>query len=142
MQAILRRVWRGLVVLSICVLGAASAAGAAPPGPGALGGGGGGWLFENADAPGWFQDMGPRSLAVDADGHLHLAYGGDYLYYADYDGSQWHRYQVDADRASGRFPALALDSGGRPRIAFCDTSTVDLRYAYMPAFHYVPVLTR
>jgi hypothetical protein len=37
------------------------------------------WIFERVDAPKLFVGMSDRSLAVDAAGHPHIAYGRDFI---------------------------------------------------------------
>src|SRR4030042_521402 len=49
-----------------------------------------GWVIERPDAPHLYRAMGPRSLALDAAGHPHIAYGANFLYYAWHDGTTWH----------------------------------------------------
>ena len=46
----------------------------------------GGWQTECADCPRQFSNMTDHSLRLDAEGHPHVAYGGDHLYYAWSDG--------------------------------------------------------
>jgi len=74
--------------------------------------------------------MGSRSLALDADGHPHISYGEDHLYYAWYDGIAWHRETPDTSRGVGPYTSLALDEAGRPHISYFDQTHAELRYAY------------
>jgi uncharacterized repeat protein (TIGR01451 family) len=87
------------------------------------------WHSQAADAPPYIEEVTPRSLAVDAAGHPHAAYGGDYLYYAWDDGSGWQSEVVDSSRGVGRWASLALDSAGRPHIAYKDDTHGCLKYA-------------
>ena len=45
------------------------------------------WASEPIYAPKYFVEMRDRSLRFDSKGYPHIAYGGDHLYYARYDGS-------------------------------------------------------
>ena len=87
------------------------------------------WHIERVDAPKWFEKMTDRSLALDASGHPHIAYGADHLYYAWHDGTSWHLETVDSSCGVGRYAALALDGpvalvcageGGGRRLALED----------------------
>jgi uncharacterized repeat protein (TIGR01451 family) len=60
------------------------------------------WHSQAADAPPYIEEVTPRSLAVDAAGHPHAAYGGDYLYHAWDDGSGWRVEVVDDSHGVGR----------------------------------------
>jgi hypothetical protein len=87
------------------------------------------WHLEPVDAPKLFSNMGPRSLALDAAGRPHIAYGQDHLYYARHDGSTWHVEVVDNAEDVGAFTSLALDAAGRPHISYRDVTNGALKYA-------------
>ena len=53
------------------------------------------WVFELVDNGKMFDMMSEQSLIVDAQGHSHVAYGGDFLYYARFDGVTWHHETAD-----------------------------------------------
>jgi hypothetical protein len=91
------------------------------------------WQIECVDAPKRFEEMEDRSLALDASGYPHLAYGADFLYYASYDGTTWRLETVDDSGSVGSFAALALDGQGNPHIAYIDTSRHSLKYAFHDA---------
>ena len=74
----------------------------------------GNWMIERVDTPKLFADMGSRSLALDANGRPHIAYGEGFLYYAWHDGSQWQIETVDSAGSVGEYTSLALDAAGRP----------------------------
>jgi hypothetical protein len=66
------------------------------------------------------------SLALDAQDHIHMSYlnsdvlGVMGLFYGYNDGSGWQRTRVDTDSSASRWAgsSLALNSAGRPRIAY------------------------
>ncbi len=87
------------------------------------------WHIQRVDTPRFFQEMTDRSLRLDAQNHPHIAYGGDFLYYAWYDGTQWHSEIVDDSGGVGRYASLALDGDGNPRISYFDWTNEDLKYA-------------
>jgi len=88
------------------------------------------WLTERVDAPKVFRKMSDHSLAIDTAGHVHLAYGADFLYYATYDGSSWQVETVDDSGYVGQYAALTLDAAGRPHISYYDVGKGSLKYAY------------
>jgi hypothetical protein len=94
------------------------------------------WELSEATPPRpWFSQMGQRSLRVDAAGNPRVAYGGDHLYYARYDGSQWQRQVVDPAPGVGADTSLALDTAGNPHISYMGSAaggaTLDtLKYAH------------
>jgi hypothetical protein len=67
----------------------------------------------------------------------------DQVQYDTYDGTDWHGRTVVAPPYYGaRFASLALDSAGRPGIAYYDSSTVDLRYAQPMTEVQLPIVRR
>ena len=68
-------------------------------------------------------------MRLDKDGHPHLAYGGDHLYYAWYDGVAWQRAVVDPARGVGGAADLALDGNGKAQIVYCDSLEGRLKHA-------------
>jgi hypothetical protein len=80
-----------------------------------------------------------NSMAIDAQGHLHLAYanvssGTEGLRYGYWDGKSWTTRVVDDTArnngdAVGYSVAMALDKDGNPHIAYMDESTPMLKYA-------------
>ncbi|MFO7873791.1 MAG: dockerin type I domain-containing protein [Bacteroidales bacterium] len=90
-----------------------------------------GWTIERVHSGKFFNYMGDRSLALDADGNPHIAYGGKHLYYALYDGTEWHIDTVDDSWDVGYCTSLAFDSGGYPHISYYDRDpNGNLKYAY------------
>jgi hypothetical protein len=88
------------------------------------------WKYQSVDDPMLFNYMGDRSLRLDSDNNPHIAFGGDHLYYASYDGSNWTFETVDPAVGVGFFTSLALDSQDRPHITYYDTVHGALKYAF------------
>src|SRR4030042_2109936 len=88
------------------------------------------WTRTSADDPMLFSYMGDRSLRLDTNNPPHIAFGGDHLYYAHHDGSNWFFEKVDPSDGVGLFASLALDSSNRPHISYYDTIHGALKYAY------------
>ena len=89
------------------------------------------WSVQAVEAPKLFKEMTDRSLAVDGNGRPHIAYGGDHLYYAYYEGSKWVRETVDASPGVGAHASIAV-TGTNPvtvHIAYYDALNEDLKYA-------------
>ena len=84
------------------------------------------WHIEAVDAPKYFEQS---SIKVDTNGNVHIAYGGDHLYYATYNGSEWSYQTVDSNPSVGRYSSLALDSSGKAHISYVDYANDDLKYA-------------
>ena len=87
-----------------------------------------GWLIECVICPKPFWSMTDRSLRVDRQGQPHIAYGGDQLYYAWFDGTAWHDETVVDYPGVGSYPSLALDSQDRPHISFFDAANEVVKY--------------
>jgi hypothetical protein len=88
------------------------------------------WIIECVDCPNQFDSMGDHFMQLDAEGHPHVAYGGDHLYYAWYDGAEWHYKTVDSSPNVGQSASLALDINGYPHISYLDTYNNNLLYAF------------
>jgi len=88
------------------------------------------WNIQRVHRSKRFSRMSDRSLALDANGKPHIAYGETHLYYARYD-EEWHIETVDDSWDVGMFASLALDSDGYPHISYYDRDpNGDLKYAY------------
>ncbi len=93
------------------------------------------WSIEIPDSAKLFRSMEDRSLALDAAGYPHIAYGDDQLFYAWYDGAMWHYETVDTSPDVGEHAALRLDSQGRAHISYYDRYNGYLRYAFRAGPH-------
>jgi hypothetical protein len=87
-------------------------------------------VIECVDCPKSFGGMTDRSLRLDADGHAHMAYGSDHLYYAWHDGESWRYETADDSPGVGSSASLALDEDGYAHISYYDNTNDDLKYAY------------
>ncbi len=88
----------------------------------------GSWTVECVDCPRNFGGMSSRSLQLDSDGHPHIAYGGDRLDYASYDGSTWNFEVVDSGTGNYREINLVLDQQGRAHLIYLN-SLQEVKYA-------------
>lgn len=88
------------------------------------------WTIYSVDAPKYFENMTDRSLVYDSNGRPHVAYGGDHLYYAWYDGSTWVKLTIDNNAQVGEHASIALDNDNNPRIAYYDSANRSLKFAY------------
>ncbi len=88
------------------------------------------WQTYCIDCPRAFDSMADHSLRLDSQGQPHVAYGGDHLYFASYDGSRWRREVVDTSSGVGLHASLALDSNGAPIIGYYDAVRGDLKLAW------------
>ena len=108
------RILFALIILAGLIFPAVSQASAASP-SGQSGTDKYTWTPQDADAPNLFSYMGNRSLRLDTANLPHITYGGDHLYYAHNDGSNWIFETVDPSPGVGLFASLALDSSNRPK---------------------------
>ena len=88
------------------------------------------WTIEAADAPKAISYLDQRAIAVDGYDRPHVAYGGDHLYYAYFDGSQWQYETVDSSPGVGAYASIAIDSNNNVHISYQDSyPNYDLKYA-------------
>lgn len=85
------------------------------------------------------------SIQLDKEGHPRISY---YLYhapdksyllhlkFASFDGKNWTIETVDKRPETGKFNSLAVDSLGRPHIAYSNVSAGDLMYAAWDGAHW------
>ncbi len=88
------------------------------------------WSIECADCPHQFVESTDRMLRLDSQGLPHLAYGRDHLYYAWYDGAEWHGEIADPAPYVGTHASLTLDEAGNPSISYFDALNRTLKYAH------------
>ncbi|MFN2221092.1 MAG: hypothetical protein ACK2UH_00945, partial [Candidatus Promineifilaceae bacterium] len=89
------------------------------------------WVSNPIYAPKSFKNMGAHALRYDSQGHPHVVFGGDHLYYAYHDGAEWRVETVDDRGGVGQAASLALDSADRPHIAYSVGSTFDAVLNYV-----------
>jgi uncharacterized repeat protein (TIGR01451 family) len=94
----------------------------------AVAAGGQDWTVECVDCPKVFATTS-EALQIDAAGRPHIAYGGDHLYYAWYDGMSWQKEVVDDSLRVGTGASLALDGAGVAHVAYWDERNRALLYA-------------
>ncbi len=89
------------------------------------------WHIETVDIGKSFSSTGPRGMVLYKKRYPHIAYGGNHLFYAYYDGRRWHIEIVDdsSDERLGIYTSLALDIFGHPHISY-RTRSRKLKYAY------------
>ncbi len=89
-----------------------------------------GWNIERVDAPKYFSRLSPRAIAVDPlTDRPHIAYGGDRLYHAYYDGGNWQTEVVDPNYGVGSFASIGIDGSGKVHISYYDEANGGLKYA-------------
>lgn len=89
------------------------------------------WQATCIDCPRAFDSMADHSLRADGQGRLHMAYGGDHLYYATFDGVTWQSVVADPAPGVGQGASLALDASGVASIAYYDALNGDLKFAWL-----------
>lgn len=78
-----------------------------------------GWKVEEIVSEKNFFSWGTfRGTAIDPDGILHVAYGGDNLYHASYNGSDWVLETVDIAPRSGKMPTMLAATNGDLHIVY------------------------
>jgi hypothetical protein len=87
------------------------------------------WTNERITNQKLFTNMGDHSLRLDSTGMAHLAYGGDHLYYASFDGTNWSVETIDASDNVGQYASLFIDSSDHPHISYYDAHNGNLKYA-------------
>ena len=94
------------------------------------------WTIDCVDCPvsSLISDMGPNSLALEDTGAPVLAFGGDRLYLARWQGDEWTIETVDTGELSaGAYASLGLDAAGNAHITYQknDFVTSTVSYAYL-----------
>lgn len=80
------------------------------------------------------------SIALGLDGLARISYGYSILKYATWNGTSFTLETVDSASTVGRFNSLAIDSQGRPHIAYYDGNLGALRYAVKTGTTWVPAI--
>jgi hypothetical protein len=88
------------------------------------------WQIECADCPKQFDSLTGSSLQLDSSGYPHVAYAGDHVYYAWFDGTDWHYETVDESIGARWYPSLALNALGQPHISYFDATNNQLKHAW------------
>ena len=84
------------------------------------------WNMEAIDAPKHPQES---AIALDSTNRPHIAYGGDALYYAYYNGASWNYETVDLSPGMGYRVDLGLDGTNKAHIAYYDAISNNVMYA-------------
>jgi hypothetical protein len=87
------------------------------------------WTSSAIDAPKTFTNFYPRAITVDANGYPHIAYGGDNLYHAYFNGSVWNYEIADNSPGVGEYAAISLDSSNHAHICYRGSGSQWLLYA-------------
>src|SRR3990170_2826158 len=82
------------------------------------------WQIECVDCP---KNFGTSSIAIDSFNRPHITYGGDHLYYAYHDGTQWQYETVDNSPGVGQYASIAIDSSNKVHIGYYGAD--NLKYA-------------
>lgn len=80
-----------------------------------------------------FWNMGSRSMAVDSGNKMHVAYGGDHLYHAWFNGTTWQTEVVDSNSYVGQYTSMAIRNilgEDHYYISYYDMKNGDLKYAH------------
>lgn len=87
------------------------------------------WSIEAVDSPKYFDFLTSRAIVTDSAGNPHIVYGGDNLYYAYHDGTEWHHETVDNTSNVGENASIAIDSKGYLHISYSVSHSEALKYA-------------
>jgi hypothetical protein len=87
------------------------------------------WTTETIVKEKYSQHFYSRAIAIDTNGHPHIVYGGNNLYYAYHDGSKWHIVTVDPSSGVGGYASIAMDKSGKVHIGYYDSTNKNLKYA-------------
>src|SRR5574337_156486 len=79
------------------------------------------WKKVAIDDPKSFYSFCPRAIAIDKGNRPHIAYGGDHLYYAYYNGKKWIYKTLDFSPGVGSYASLAIDASQNIHISYYDS---------------------
>jgi len=91
-----------------------------------------GWIMENVAYGLKKECFYQRGIAVDDDGHPHIAFGGGYPYYIYHDGNNWCPDPAEFISSSSyevNYVSMARDSENNMHISYFDAVNQDLWYA-------------
>ncbi len=88
------------------------------------------WDIQVVGLVGTLSEPSNRNIALDSNGLPHIAFGGSNLYHGYYDGNTWQFELVDPSATAGAFASIAMDWDDNIHIAYYDTGTQDLKYAF------------
>src|SRR5262249_28394860 len=94
--------------------------------------GGGAWKLATVDQTGGVTYLSANSLALDADGHAHIAYrdsSNGTLKHTTNASDAWVATIVDNSGDVGSYASLAIDRNGKAHISYFDSSNGHLKYA-------------
>ncbi|MBN1537971.1 MAG: hypothetical protein JW908_14625 [Anaerolineales bacterium] len=81
-----------------------------------------------------FWNMGARSMALDTDNRMHVAYGGDHLSHGWFDGASWQTEIVDSSPYVGQYTSMVINSdingNVHYHISYYDMVNGNLKYAH------------
>jgi hypothetical protein len=86
-----------------------------------------GWLIQDVDSPKQFS--GTSLVIHPTTGYPALAYGGDAIRLAEWDGTGWRIQTVDDSGCPLETPSLAYDNAGLPAIAYQDPAKQRVKLA-------------
>lgn len=86
------------------------------------------WVIQRADYTRSFWNMSDRSMAKDSSNRMHVAYGGEHLYHAYFDGSSWQTEMVDSNSYVGQYASIAIYNNNI-HISYYDANHGFLKYA-------------
>ena len=87
------------------------------------------WQAETVDDPIFFTNLHNQSIATDSLGYPHIAYGGDHLYYAFYDGNRWQYEIADNSSGIGQYASIVLDANNKAHISYYQEGNREIKYA-------------
>src|SRR4030042_266363 len=86
------------------------------------------WTIEPVDSPKLFSHSYQRAIAVEkTTNYPHIAYGGDNLYHAYFDGTDWKYETVDNSVGAGWATSIAIGPNNKVYIGYYGNG--DLKYA-------------